>query len=172
MLSPSSSRLRRFRIHQAIATQQVLVFALRQHQFALPAQVVNKVVVLNNFYRSIPNSTAGFTLYQGEEIPVIDLQQRIFGQPADAATPLEVEAIAQPAYLVVVQNLQNELVGLPLDLQPRLRRIPESAFSPLSSTFLAEGHFRCTTALIMPTQDEPPIFLLNLSQLLQVVVAD
>jgi purine-binding chemotaxis protein CheW len=166
MLSPSSSRLRRFRTHQA-ATQQVLVFVLGQHQFALPARTVNKVVVLNNFYRSIPDSIAGLALYQGEEIPVIDLQQRIFGRPASTDMAVEEAAIAQPTYLVIVQNLQNELVGLPLDAQPKLRRFVESAFSPLSNTFLAEGHLRCATSLIVPAPEEPPIFLLNLSQLLQ-----
>jgi purine-binding chemotaxis protein CheW len=145
----------------------LLVFSLREHWFALPVNLVNKVVMLNNLYKMAPDLTTGLAFYQGTEIAVLDTYQRIFGQPFSSGSNGAEGAIAQPTYLLIVQNLQGEPIGLPLESQPSLRRIPESAFSPLPSTFLTEGHIRCATALILPTQNEPPIFLLNLVQLLQ-----
>ncbi|NJR61659.1 MAG: hypothetical protein HC769_24185 [Cyanobacteria bacterium CRU_2_1] len=69
--------------------------------------------------------------------------------------------------MLIVQNPQGELIGIPLDSAPSLRRVPRSAFAPLPPTYLTEGGVRCVSALIVLNPKEAPLFLLNLDQLLQ-----
>lgn len=161
----SSLRSRRSSSRQAAPTQQILVFRLRQDWFALPIQVVHKVIPLDALYGSTPNSASGLVLYNHQEIPVIDVEQRIYGVShrltAGAGEP------NSRRYLLIVQNMQGEFVGLPIDEQPALERVPESAFSPLSSTYLTEGTIRCVSALVVSNQAHPPLFLINLNLLMQ-----
>jgi chemotaxis signal transduction protein len=155
---PIPLRSRRRQVRKASSVQQILVFSLQQHWFALPVPLVYKVIAVDVLHRAENRGLPGLVLYQNQEIPVIDIQQRIFGATFDHTTS---------GFLVLVQNMQGEVVGLPLTSQPNLRRIPESAIAPLSSTYLAEGAIRCVIAMAISGQDEAPIFFLDLGQLLQ-----
>lgn len=158
MVSSPSFRSRRFASRKVVPTQQVLVFCLRQVWFALPIQVISKVIRLETLHRVGSASVIGLVLYHNQEIPVLDIYQRIFGQPL-AEEPL--------TYLVIVQNPQGELLGFPLETQPRLQRVPNSAFSALSTTYQIESTMRCTQSLIIRGETEPPIFFLTFQQLLE-----
>jgi len=158
MLTPHSFRSRRFAARKVEPTQQLLVFSLQSAWFALPVKFVSKVIALDALQEDTLESATGLILYQSREIPILDLRQRLFGRA--------METLRSP-YLAIVPNLQGDMVGLPLESQPALRRIPESAFSALSATYQSEGNIRCASALIIPSQEEPPIFLLNLHQVLQ-----
>lgn len=70
-------------------------------------------------------------------------------------------------YLLIVQSRAGKIVGLPIDSPPSLQRVPESAFKPLTSDYMAEGNIRCVSALVLLNNDEPPLFLLNPDQLVQ-----
>ena len=70
-------------------------------------------------------------------------------------------------HLMIVEDIQGSLIGVPMDSPPTLRRVPKSAFSPIPAIYLAEGNIQCVSALITVSENEPPFFLLNLDQVLQ-----
>ena len=172
-LSPRSQRLRSRKVEP---THQLIVFRLQQEQFALPIQAVQKVIPLGNVYGA-GLDTVGLTLYHDREISVLNIQQRIFrtvNQPLlladgslDQASLLKLEAPSSGRFLLIIETLTEGAIGLPLYDQPMLRRVPESAFVPLSDAYLSGGHLRCVKCLIVLASDQPPIFLLHLDQLLQ-----
>ncbi|MBW4582897.1 MAG: chemotaxis protein CheW [Tildeniella nuda ZEHNDER 1965/U140] len=172
-LSPRSQRLRS---RKAEFSHQLIVFRLQQEWFALPIQAVQKVIPLGTVYGAGAGAAIGMTLYHDREIPVLNLQQRIFGTasqpllpdsvPPDRAALQPESRLPQPQrFLLLVETSTGEAIGFPLDAQPMLRRVPASAFVPLSDAYLAEG-LRCVKCLIVPAPDQPPFFLLHLDQLL------
>ncbi len=166
-------------------TQPILLFVLQGEQFALPLTVVQRVIAVEQIYANRPGSQVALVMEQGQEIPVIALHSRIFGSRHEhppsslALPPASTHADALPdaptpltaRYLLLVSGNQGECVGLPLEYPPTLRRIPESAFRPLSTTFQTSGSLHCVAGLLVPNSADPPIFLLNLAQLLQPPVA-
>lgn len=183
-LSPKSQRLRS---RKAEFTHQIIVFRVRQEWFALPIQVAQKVIPLGNLYGGGAGSEVSLTLYQDREIPVLDIQQRIFGTKPIPLLPSQASSEHPPhsanpsppvskgnntpplpeRFLLLIQSATDATIGFPIDAQPMLRRVTESAFVPLSETYLTGGQVRCVKCLIVPAPDQPPIFLLNLDQLLQ-----
>jgi purine-binding chemotaxis protein CheW len=173
----TSSLSRRSSKRRAEPTQKLIVFSIQQEWFTLPIQAAEKVVVLDKLYGSPDGQGLRFTHYQDQQILVIDPKQRIFGsQPPQLANQnllaaqasdsnLQVPASA-PGYLLIVRDVQGELVGLPLESQPTLRQAPISAFKPLPPAYLADGKIRCISALVVSTGEAPPLFLINLDQLL------
>jgi len=174
VFSPLAYR-RRYTNRQVKATQQLIVFRLENEGFALPIRTVQKVIPMSQVYGASWKSGVGLTLYQNQELIVIDLKRRIFRE-----TPIQdfsggnirLQSTEQARevvehYLLIIQDSQGKLVGLPIDDPPSLQRVPESAFSPLTSDYIHEGNIRCVSALIIPNNDEPPLFLLNPNQLSQ-----
>jgi chemotaxis signal transduction protein len=188
MMKMTSSRVAKRRV----TTRQLITFCLRQEGFALPIQVVQKVIPLGEVYDVSSVTGTSLTRYQNQEISVIDIEQRIFSDTAlnsDSRLPqlssstvlalpeaqlTEINLVSssqfntfQQRYLLLLQTAQQELVGISLDTQPMLCRVSESAFTPLPSTVVAEGNIRCISALVVLPNSRPPLFLLNLHQLVQ-----
>jgi len=178
--------LRALRAKPVEATRQLLVFPLRQEQFALPLAVVHKVIQVDRLYAQQDGAETAIALDHNEQIPVLNLQQRIFANAAtptkclEADTPINTQTvIGNPAtrqesgnfstsqYLILVYSLQGDIIGLRVEGPPTLQRFTESAFKPLSALYQQEGGIRCISGLILPAGDRPPIFLLNLAQVLQ-----
>ncbi|PSB30420.1 chemotaxis protein CheW [Stenomitos frigidus] len=187
MSTQLSPRSKRHRSRKAEFKHQLIVFRLRQEWFALPIQAAQKVIPLGDIYGGGAGAEMGLTLHHGREIPVLDIQQRIFGTgggtasgtvsqpllpPSKPSSPEPAEGMTDPLlperFLLIVQTASETTIGFPLDSQPMLRRVSESAFAPLSAAYLNEGQLRCVRCLIISGPDEPPFFLLNLDQLLQV----
>jgi purine-binding chemotaxis protein CheW len=166
-------------------TQQLILFSLRNEWFALPIQAAHRVVPASKIHGTIDGFGMGLTRYQNLDIPVLDVAQRLFAE-ANAATPIASLPSADSAwtepteaaeqtngdryldrYLLILQNLRGELIGIPIDSQPILRRVPRAAFTPVPPTYLNEGRIRCISALVTADQDNPPAFLLDLDQLFQ-----
>lgn len=160
-------------------TQQLIVFRILQERFALPIRAAYKVIPIGPVYGN-PEGGVGLTRYQDRDVIVMDVQHRIFGEPVPARLAVATESAAatesavveNPAaeavsHLLLLQSKQGELIGIPLTTFPCLRRVPESAFAAIPPMYLAEGKIRCVSALIRFTTDEPPMFLLNLSQLVE-----
>lgn len=154
--------------------QQLIVFRVQQEWFGLPIQTVCKVIPMGQIYGAPQAGGMSLMHYQNQEILVIDVIPRIFKRSPTRSLPASATTIAslpsQPSnqpHLLIVQNQQKEFIGIPLDSPPSLRRVPQSAFTPLSSTYLAQGNIQCVCALVVAVKDEPPLFLLNLDQLLQ-----
>ncbi|WP_421656770.1 chemotaxis protein CheW [Leptothermofonsia sp. ETS-13] len=168
-MSPRT-RPRRSLAHHAEVTQQWLVFCLRQDWFALPIHVVQKVVQVEHLYGTGPDSTTGLVIYQDQEIPVIDLEQRIYRQCRrilSSSGELLFQSSGGRRFLAIATSPQGEPVGFLLNEPPTLRRLAESAFSSLPVTYLNEGSLKCVRAIAVPNSNEPPIFVLNLNQLFQ-----
>lgn len=175
IFSPLASRRKTRRI--AEATQQVIVFRLQDEGFALPIRAVQKVIPMGKISGAPGGAGVSLTLYQDQELIVIDVERRIFrrAQREDSlksALHHQTEEVAQDTpeeqhYLLIVQSSQGQLVGLPIEEPPSLQRVPESAFTPLSSSYISEGNLRCVSVLIKRNNDEPPLFLLNPDQLVQ-----
>lgn len=168
-MSPPTNR-RRSVTHRAQATQLWLVFGLRQDWFALPVHVVHKVVHIERLYGTGSDSMAGLAFYQNQEIPVIDLEPRIYGpchQLLSGSGESSFRASDWPRLLLITTHPQGGLVGFPLSEPPTLRRLTDSAFSPLPATYLSEGSLKGVGAIAVPDPDQPPIFVLNLNQLFQ-----
>jgi chemotaxis signal transduction protein len=184
----SSSLSRRSAKRRAEAIQKLIVFWVQQEWFTLPIQAAQKVTLMDQLYGAPNGEGLQLTHYQNQEILVIDIEHRIFGCSTPALTTRSVSFPAvdpdhqrpkasassslaptsrAPVYLLIVQNQYGEPMGIPLTSQPLLRRVPISAFKPLPAAYLAEGSIRCVSAIVVPAEDEPPLFLLNLDQLLQ-----
>jgi chemotaxis signal transduction protein len=145
--------------------QKLIVFRIRQEWFAVPIQFAQKVVPLGLVYGA-PQGGISLTHYQDQELPVIDVEQRIFGQTRDSSVS------AEQRHLMVVDDRQGSLIGIPLDSPPALCRVTKAAFSPIPTVYLAEGCIQCVSALITVSESEPPLFLLDLDQLLQIGARD
>lgn len=192
MTLPNSLRALRFKPIQV--TRQLLVFPLNQEQFALPLTVVHKVIEVDRLYAQQTGAETAIALDQDQNISVLNIRQRIFTDAAKPAKRLDLgtqvdESIntqidtqeviknnapdhrfspcSTPQYLILVYSLHGDVIGLPIDGAPALQRFAESAFKPLSALYQQEGGIRCVSGLILPTADSPPIFLLNLAQVLQ-----
>jgi purine-binding chemotaxis protein CheW len=174
VFSPLNSRRSTRRL--AIASQQLIVFRLLRVGFALPIRAVQKVITMGKIYGANSGSGVSLTLYHEQELIVIDAKHRIFRQApildsSEGAfiqpTPCQPDETPTANYLLIIQGSQGKLVGLPIEEPPSLQRLPESAFSPLTSDYIAEGNLRCVSALIKQNNDQPPLFLLNPDQLVQ-----
>ena len=185
IFSPLASRRKSRRI--AEATQQLIVFRLQDEGFALPIKAVQKVIPMGKIYGAPGGAGVSLTLYQDQELIIIDVESRIFRgrlskdsfkstlhhQAQEAPKDAPVVPKARPLtkevqrYLLIVQSSSGLLVGLPLVEPPSLQRVPESAFAPLSASYISEGNLRCVSVLIKRNNDEPPLFLLNPDQLVQ-----
>jgi chemotaxis signal transduction protein len=152
--------------------QKLIVFRVRREWFAVPIQFAHKVVPLGLVYGASEGGIS-LTRYLDQELPVIDVERRIFGHGVDLSSQMLLPGDAARSipgdqrYLMIVEDQEGLLIGIPLDSPPTLRRAPKSAFSPIPAVYLAEGSIRCVSALITVSESEPPFFLLNLDQLLQ-----
>jgi purine-binding chemotaxis protein CheW len=174
IFSPLSSR--RSAARKVEATQQLIVFRLRNEGFALPIRAVQKVIPMGNVYGAQQGTGVRLTLYQEQELLVIDVGHRIFREAGseDALRRASEESELLPPsetaverYLLIVQSSSRKIVGLPLSDPPALQRVPESAFTPLTADYISYGTIRCVSALVVLGSDAPPLFLLNPDQLVQ-----
>lgn len=174
VFSPLTSR--RSTTRKVEATQQLIVFRLALGSFALPIRSVQKVIPMGNIYGAPGGTGVCLTLYQEQELIVIDPEHRIFRRApneysspdvSNAKTTLPLDDTTVQRYLLIIQSAQGKLVGLPIEEPPSLQRAPESAFTSLTSAYISEGNIRCVSALVLQKNDQPPLFLLNPEQLVQ-----
>lgn len=179
----SISKSRRFGNSQTESTRQLVVFRLRHEWFALLIEVVQKVLQMGNAFGDVRGTGVGLTLYQDRELVVVDIGHRLFGEALYALPPAtEAETMyplgnsdsvpqwqvsAQEHCMLVVQTSQGELIGLLIDSPPVLRRVPNSAFSPLPPAYISQVNIQCVSSAVIQSPDEPPLFLINPDQLLQ-----
>lgn len=171
-------------------SQQLIVFRILHEWFALPIRIAYKVIPIGQIYGTCPEGGVGLTRYKDRDVLVIDIQRRIFGERASQPLLPHAETSAgnreennagnhfsyqtqlpYQRHLLLIYNPQGELIGLPLDTPPKLRRVAESAFAPVPPIYTAQGGIRCISAVLSLSDDEPLIFLLNPSQLLQTQTA-
>ena len=142
--------------HDQRRNQQLVVFELRQERFALPIQVAQRVVPLENLYAVSLCGQLGIMNINQIPVPILDIEHQIFGdRPANP----------NYTYVLTLDNPFGEPIGIPLHAPPLLCRVTEGAFQPIPPSYAASPTLRCVAALI--TIDEhPPVFLINPAQLI------
>lgn len=162
MSIPSLTRGRRSGAHATEKTKQIISFCLRQEWFALPIEAVQKVIQMGQVYGDPQGTGISLTNYLGQEILVIDVARRIFGENKISSVR---ENRLEPRFLLIVQGNSGEIVGLPVDSTPVMRRVTESAFTPLPETYMAQGNIHCISSTTIQLNDHPPLFLLDANRL-------
>lgn len=169
----STLKSRRLRTPKGEKTEQVIVFQIQQEWFALPIFAVKKVVPKSETHGDYQNSGAGLTIHEGKELLVIDISHQVFGNTGNRGTHTmgapgpNAESKSGQGYLLIICSRQGDLVGLPLESSPTVRRFPESEIVPLPANYAARVNIQCVSKLILQSDNQPILFLLNPDQLLQ-----
>ncbi|MEB3214211.1 MAG: chemotaxis protein CheW [Leptolyngbyaceae bacterium] len=142
------------------AAQKLVTFQCQHEWFALPIHLVRKFAPMERVYGTSGNGTMGLTHFENQEIPVIDISHRIFGEAYRSTFD------STEMYLLIVQSSSGELVGLPIGFQPVLRRVPDNAFAPLPPSYSAKGNLTCVRAIAVLGDDHPSLLLLDLDTLI------
>lgn len=167
----SPLRSRRLNPQKREVTQRLITFKLRKENFAIPLEQVQKVTTIDRVYGDPKGSGVGLTIYQGQELVVIDVGQRIFGdEPCDYSsqdnsdredTKLDTATKGGAKYILILQLPNNSQIGLPIDSSPTLQSVPLSAFKDLPALYAEHGNIHCVSSLSIETSDRPPMFLLD-----------
>jgi len=159
----SPLRSRRLANRKTEVTKQLIAFRLRNEWFALPIEAIEKVVTLGEVYGDPNQEGIGLTLYKGQDLLVVDVGKRIF---KDKSSSIElIKKTETERFLVIVRINDEELVGLPIDSAPSIKRIPESSIKELPEGYRKNGNIQCVSSLIVEVENEAPLFLLNHQQL-------
>lgn len=180
----STLRSRRFAAVQTEKTEKMITFRLRQEWFALPILAVQKVIPLGKVYGDPQKTGVSITAYEAQEIIVIDVAKFIFKDLPEnniMATSIDNEKdIIAPnisffdeqrqRYLVIINliNPTENLLGLPIDSQPVMRRISQSNFQTLPNAYLKQDNIKCVSEKLIELPEHPPIFLFNPQSLVQI----
>ncbi|AFZ37891.1 CheW domain protein [Stanieria cyanosphaera PCC 7437] len=169
----STLRSRRFANKQQEVTQQMITFRLRREWFALPILTIQKVVLLGEVYGDPHKTGISITKYEDKEILVIDVGQRIFNNAPElelfsekTESELSLSDLQQRRYLIILYSQKQDLIGLPIDSQPIMRYVTQSAFKALPENYLIQGNIQGVSSQIIDLPDHPPIFILETSQLI------
>jgi chemotaxis signal transduction protein len=152
-------------------TKQFISFRLRQEWFVLPIDSVQRVIQMGKVYGDPQGTGVSLTNFQGQEIIVVDVAHLIFGETSslvqEQKQSLSTNEKNQPRILLIIQSDKGEIVGLPVDSTPIMRRVPDSAFTPIPETYIAQGNVRCISSTMIQLSDQPPLFLLDPNQLVE-----
>jgi chemotaxis signal transduction protein len=150
-------------------TKQFISFRLRQEWFVLPIDAVQRVIQMGKVYGDPQGTGVSLTNFQGQETVVVDVAYLIFGDSSLARDEKKLSVASeknQPRILLILQS-SGEIVGLPVDSTPIMRRVPDSALTPIPETYIAQGNVRCISSTMIQLNDHPPMFLLDPSQLVE-----
>ena len=175
MTTSQALRTQRLKNRQSEATEQVIAFQLRDEWFALPIFAVQRVIPLGEVYGDPNQSGISLTRYQDQEILVLDVAHLIFseqrvaqdkGVPKVIMPSLSHDVETSQRFLAILKLESEDLLGLPIDSPPEVRRIAQSTMSEIPSTYLERGKIRCVSRMMVETDNHPPIFMLESTQLL------
>ncbi|WP_013321247.1 chemotaxis protein CheW [Gloeothece verrucosa] len=152
---------RRKALYQAEAKKTFISFRLRNCWFALPITSVQKVIVLENIDGDPKGTGLGLTRYQNQEILVIDVGYKIFGEAQQNLEKIADFAEEEQRYLAILSNPTVNIWGLPIDSPPTIQRVSESAFTDIPDAYLAMGNLQCISSKMIQIPDAPAIFLLE-----------
>lgn len=140
-------------------TVRWIVFAVGPLQAALPIVAVQRVIRPTQVYGS-GLTHFGLTHVGPEEVTVVDLHQKLLGQP--------LKAEGQPGYLVIVRVESGDLLGVPVSSAPELMDVPCSLVRQLPAPYRqADTLAIASQVAVVPTEaDLKTIFLLDTDRLL------
>ncbi|MDJ0635152.1 MAG: chemotaxis protein CheW [Xenococcaceae cyanobacterium MO_188.B29] len=175
----STLRSRRSAAISTETTEQMITFSLRQEWFALPILAVQKVIPLGKVYGDPKGTGVSITTHEDKEIIVVDVAKFIFQDfPSSDLVSTEINTDTseisfldweQQRYLIIININQQtqDLLGLPIDSQPSMRRVTKSNFKKLPQAYLKKGNINCVSQEIIDLPEHPPIFLLAPQSLAQ-----
>ena len=166
ILSPIQSR--RFNRQAKEKDLQIITFLLYQEWFALKLEDVNKVILLNDIYGDPKGTGVSLTTYQNQELVVIDVSYKIFGNSPNYQTNIDMlKNKEEPSYLIILENSQGEKISLPIDKAPLIKRVKETSFKPLPEIYLKRENIKCLSSKIIEVVNESPshYFLLDKNKL-------
>lgn len=152
------------------ASEQLITFCLQSEWFALPINTIEKVIILPSIHGDPNNTGISITNYEGRELLVLDVSLRLFGKSTTSVRQennLKTHSFKNQRYLIIVKTKTEELVGIPINSSPVIRRVPKSAFIPLPDIYLKQGNIQCLSSTMLQLADEAPIFIIEAEQLLR-----
>lgn len=159
-LIKSTSNFKQINTRDAVASLKVLVFAIGNLKLALHIKNVYKVLNQTPVYGSGLNGV-GIAHVGDREVTVVDLNQRLF--------QCSITNLASNAgYLIIFQNTQGELYGIPVAVVPALMAVPMSSIRVLPESYRHADILGFASHVAVIPQVEAPltIFLLDVEQLL------
>ncbi|MEM1311143.1 MAG: chemotaxis protein CheW [Cyanobacteria bacterium P01_H01_bin.153] len=169
-------RIRKARSQEPIL--RLLAFQLRHHWFCLPLAIARRVL-----QRELTPAGPAMDLIQlrQENIPVLDIARLVYGkdkpqlaQSGETNPPATApeDANLSVQNIVVIDLSRGDPVGLLVDGVPTLKRVRQSAFSPVPPIYVTTHQLRGLSSVIQPDPQMPdsltqPMFLLNVEALLQ-----
>jgi len=163
-MAQSSRRSRRLK---AEASQQLISFSIRGETFAVPINLVSKVVPVDQVHSGFQPDGPGLATYLDRQISVLRLSHQLFSSdvPRLSGDSTASAPTKSSRHMLVIQSPTHEFVGLLIETPPALMRVPTSAFLPVPATYLQAGQLRCLGALINRPETSP-MFLINIGELL------
>ena len=110
---------------------------------------------MDKIYGRLLANSLGLTRYQDQEILVIDLPSLLGFNTVD-----------NYAYLLIIQ-LGNDLVGLPLSNPPVIHRVTEDNFAALPPSYLSKSKIARISSQVIKIPDSSPLFLLDVNKLIE-----
>ena len=155
MAAYSSVRSRRFAAIKKETSKQIISFSLLDECFALPIDSVQKVTPLGQIYGDPRGIGISLTNHEGKELLVLDID-RIFQNLFTKNNPTPI----QQRFLLVVENQAKDIIGLPIDSAPTLRRVPISSFKPLPKAYANKGNIKFLSSTTIQLKDNSSSILL------------
>jgi chemotaxis signal transduction protein len=155
---------RRFSSRAVEQTQSIIVFQLGQHGFGLPIAAVRRVIPLEHIHGDRQQQPLRLARHLDQEVVVLDVKLCLF---SSAATVERTDAAQGREYLLLLDSSAEEQMGLPIESEPQILRLPESAFSSLPETYRRLGNIRCLSNRMATVEGRSPILLLEAETLVQ-----
>lgn len=177
----STLRSRQFANRQNQAKQQIIAFRLFEEWFAVPILAVYKVIPLGKIYGDPGNKGISFTNYDDKELLVIDVAKYIFSGLTNSNSPetkttddnradLQGFEAMELRYLIILEDQNTNLVGLPIDSQPLMYRVEQSAFKALPQIYLEKTNIQYISSQIIEIPETPVMFFLDTEKLTTSVI--
>jgi len=145
----------------AVASLKVVVFEMGNLNLALRIESVYKVLNQSPVY-GIGLNGLGIAYVGDREVTVVDLHRRLFQSRI-------INEAFKKGYLIIVQNKEGQLYGIPVAAVPVLREIPLSKIQDLPESYRQANILGMASHFCYIPQAEASlmIFLLDVEQLLQ-----
>lgn len=159
-LIKAKSSFKQFNTPNAVASLKVLVFSIGNLKLAWRIENLYKVVNQTTVYGSGLNGV-GIAYVGDREVTVVDLHRRLF------QSTITNEA-SKAGYLIIAQNTQEQLYGIPVAVVPALMEVPLSSIRVLPESYRHADILGFASHVAVIAQVEAPltIFLLDVEQVL------
>lgn len=140
------------------AVLRILIVPVQDLSLGLPIEQVQKVIPTPTIFKGgVP--TLGITHFESEEVIVIDLHQKIYGQRNQKSEP----------YVVLIKAAE-QLYGILTISLPVIQEVKASQVNPLSQEYRDRDPLGIAshTAVVQRGEETQTVFLVNAADLIKV----